>query len=824
MGEEAQIQQELLCPSTTNGANDIDNYVEGTELESQSEIQKDKEQDEIVANDCNKLEDNKEVNGEQVLGKEFATLDDAQHFYNNYAFLHGFGTRVHVPHKKRMTNEVFRKQYVCNKQGFKALRSSDSHGISKKRRRDTRTGCEAMLRVTKTDDGKWIVDYFNDKHNHPLNFTPSKVVKHRSHAKFHRSKLCRDLITELNKSGLGPSQITKALNAIKDPNEVNITSKQCSDIISSTRKNNVGKECYELIMHFQEKASSDSSGYFNVGVDKTGTFKSVFWADGRSRESYLQFGDVVIFDVTYRTNKFQMPFAPFVGVNHHGQSILFGGALVDDESEDTFIWLFQQFLKCMFNRPPTAIITDQDGAICNAISKVFPNSRHRFCAWHIKKHVMEHLQPLKRLYSDFNDTYLNWVKSDTIELFENRWKDLCDKYEIDEESLFTDENEGVDSLCTQAKEERLSQKWLVKMYNLRKFWGKAYLKDTFFAGMTTSGRSESIHSYFDGFVNSNTMLNEFVIQYDKAVRARRVAEEDEDFKTLNSKAVLSSVHPIEVKAGECYTRNMFEVFKKQWTLATSNYTHETLSKNSEVVTYRVGLVNVDKDLWRTVKYYTVEGFKAICSCSKFETHGILCKHILYVMKKKKIASLPDEYILPRWTINSRYKMVSPNTKVDENNEDHQVSTLSLWLVQANFSKAIEAARDSYAEIGKLDTFLLEFLDEQTQRKKKESERISVEDTCLDTSQVDISSHISIRDPGTVVKPKGRPKKPKRIKSSIEIKINDQGKKRRTCSYCQGIGHYTTGCPKRKVKIIKFNLVCVLFNYARYLILNSFDLG
>lgn len=63
--------------------------------------------------------------------------------------------------------------------------------------------------------------------------------------------------------------------------------------------------------------------------------------------------------------------------------------------------------------------------------------------------------------------------------------------------------------------------------------------------------------FFDGYVNSSTMLNEFVIQYEKAVKSRRRAEEDEDFVTINSKAFLHSGYSIEVKAGECYTQNMF---------------------------------------------------------------------------------------------------------------------------------------------------------------------------------------------------------------------------------------------------------------------------
>ncbi|XP_061360382.1 protein FAR1-RELATED SEQUENCE 6-like [Gastrolobium bilobum] len=42
-----------------------------------------------------------------------------------------------------------------------------------------------------------------------------------------------------------------------------------------------------------------------------GTLRSVFWADGRSRASYGQFGEVLVFDVTYKTNKFKFPFFPF---------------------------------------------------------------------------------------------------------------------------------------------------------------------------------------------------------------------------------------------------------------------------------------------------------------------------------------------------------------------------------------------------------------------------------------------------------------------------------------------------------------------------------
>jgi hypothetical protein len=80
---------------------------------------------------------------------------------------------------------------------------------------------------------------------------------------------------------------------------------------------------------------------------------------------YEYFGEVITFDTTYLTNKYDMPVAPFVGVNHHGQSILLGCALLSNEDTKTFTWLFKTWLECMHGHEPNAIITDQDRAMKN---------------------------------------------------------------------------------------------------------------------------------------------------------------------------------------------------------------------------------------------------------------------------------------------------------------------------------------------------------------------------------------------------------------------------------------------------------------------------
>ncbi|KAK2391080.1 protein FAR1-RELATED SEQUENCE [Trifolium repens] len=102
-----------------------------------------------------------------------------------------------------------------------------------------------------------------------------------------------------------------------------------------------------------------------------------FWVDTRSRLAYQQYGDVITFDTTYKTNKYSMPFAPFVGLNNHYQSILFDCALLQDETENSFIWLFETFLEAMDGKKPISVITDQDLAMKAALAKVLQETRYK---------------------------------------------------------------------------------------------------------------------------------------------------------------------------------------------------------------------------------------------------------------------------------------------------------------------------------------------------------------------------------------------------------------------------------------------------------------
>ena len=74
-----------------------------------------------------------------------------------------------------------------------------------------------------------------------------------------------------------------------------------------------------------------------------------------------------------------MHFVPFTGVNHHHQFVMFGCALLVNETVKSYIWLLKTWLKAMLEHAPFTIITDDDKAMDKVITEVLPNTTHRLC-------------------------------------------------------------------------------------------------------------------------------------------------------------------------------------------------------------------------------------------------------------------------------------------------------------------------------------------------------------------------------------------------------------------------------------------------------------
>ncbi|XP_062145444.1 protein FAR1-RELATED SEQUENCE 8-like [Alnus glutinosa] len=371
------------------------------------------------------------------------------------------------------------------------------------------------------------------------------------------------------------------------------------------------------------------------------SLRNVFWADARSRAAYDYFGDVITFDTTYLTNSYDMPFAPFVGVNHHGQSILLGAGLISSEDTDTFVWLFKCWLECMNGQAPKAIITDQDRAMKNAIAISAIN---------------------KCLYD-----------SQTCEEYEENWKDLLEKYNLHDNA------------------------WLNGLYKDKTFWVPAYMKDTFWAGMNTTQRSESMNAFFDGYVHSRTTLKEFVDEYDNALRRMVESEARADFDSFNRTISCISALPLEKQFQVVYTNAKFkevhEQFVKMMSCNNSHLKSEGAISTFEVIEYVVVGDHLIEKIF--LVYFNEDELEVKCTCALFEVRGILCKHSLSVLRTKKVTTLPQRYVLDRWRkdIKREYSKVKSSYDAIGDNPHAQIYD----KVRNNFEELLSLASENTEE-------------------------------------------------------------------------------------------------------------------------------
>ncbi|GKA38997.1 FAR1-related sequence 5-like protein, partial [Tanacetum coccineum] len=192
----------------------------------------------------------------------------------------------------------------------------------------------------------------------------------------------------------------------------------------------------------QEFTKDFSFDYFVEDAELCG----LFWADEVAKCNYKEFGDIVSFDATYKTNKYKMVFVPFTAIDNHRRSVTVGSGLLKKETAEAYGWLLRAFKKA-FVRPPNIVVTDQDGAMRLAVAAEFPESKHRLCMWHIMQKIPAKI--VSRIYddTDFKHKFGKIVQNMFIgpEEFEDRWN-FMEEFNL------------------------VNHKWLSKMYRLRSSW------------------------------------------------------------------------------------------------------------------------------------------------------------------------------------------------------------------------------------------------------------------------------------------------------------------------------------------------------------------
>ncbi|XP_074298967.1 protein FAR1-RELATED SEQUENCE 5-like [Silene latifolia] len=464
-----------------------------------------------------------------TIGQTFATLDEGIQFYETYAIVCGFEPRKSSTKRFRSSGDIRTKLIVCHREGF----------------RDSKP---TILPITGEEEEQW---------SRPIIRKRLRPVKEYVDG-YENIGAC---LTDFKNFG----REIKCFIGLKDAQ--------------------IFVDQLETLHQTQDVL------YYAYDIDQNKCLFRVFWADAAARRNYALYGEAVTFDPTYSTNKYDMIFAPFTGVDHHKKSVTVGASLMSRENDQNFKWIFTKFLDCMGGKEPHCFFTDQCPAMKIAVPTIFTTAAHRYCMWHIMKKLPEN------------------------------------EFQLEDNA------------------------WLKYLFFKRQRWIPAYYRGTPLGCLLrTTQRSESKNNFFKRFENPHCTLVEFWMRFQSSMDQQRYTQKSLDRDSDHSLPQTKTFLSLEVHASTVYTHALFYEFQQQCV----DYLNSCSAGDSSREGGTEFLDVEDSIFHKTYTVaFNPSTFDATCSCKMFERKGYICKHIIWILSGKGIKNIPDKYLLSRWTKNTK---------------------------------------------------------------------------------------------------------------------------------------------------------------------------
>jgi hypothetical protein len=531
----------------------------------------------------------------------FETEEDAYVFYNRYAEHVGFSVRR--SYKKRKRGMIVSRIFVCSREGVSDRAKQEggaivpANGVAgsastpRPGPAPTRTGCQARMVIKITPCRTYRVAKFFPEHNHLL-ANPECVHKLRSHK-------MRARAYEL---GAGDLHRRKQGRSV-----------QLGDAGAA-------------LQYLEELQIGNPSVYYAVGVGPDGkSAVNFFWADAKSIIDFRSFGDVVCFDTTYGLNIYGRPFALFVGVDNHKQLLVFGAALLYDDSIHSLKWVFEVFADAMRARQPQTIFIDERPECAVAAAEVWPGSNHCVSVWHIYHNSKRHLKQVFDSSKSFSNYLSHCLFDYEGEMeFLSTWEKLIEKYDISE------------------------SEWLSRLFMEKEKWALPYQRNIFSADMLTTLQKDNMINELKRELSEQEDILQFFRRYEAILEEHRSKKLHADVDGNQVTLPIPSLRMLK-QSSNAYTPEAFKMFQGEFE-AYMNCMSFPCGVVGTISEYKIVL---DEKLSESiVKFDALDG-SASCSCKKFEAVGIQCCHVLKVLDLKNIKELPEQYILKRWRKDAR---------------------------------------------------------------------------------------------------------------------------------------------------------------------------
>ncbi|XP_074360103.1 protein FAR1-RELATED SEQUENCE 5-like [Apium graveolens] len=372
----------------------------------------------------------------------------------------------------------------------------DEIGVDGKQIRKTtsrRCNCRAVIILRPAGSRGYVIMNFIEEHNHP---TTTRAARMFLRCNRNLSLENQNLIMNCSRANIGATKSSALAKEMYGSYEEVGAIVSDFKIFSRDVKLYIGDHDADMILgkFKMKKETSNNTFYYDYKVDRKGHLTGLFWTDAIGQANFDVFGDIVSFDPTFWTNRYNMVFIPFTGIDNHWKNVTFVASLLAKENYKNFKWLLLTFKKAMGRVGPTI------------------SSNKKF------------VEKLKSaVYSDHL----------TKEEFEECWHEVIKEYKLE------------------------TNVWLTNLFNIRSEWIPAYFSDIDMAGLLrTTSRSESSNFFFQHFHDGGDTLVEFYLSFESAMDKQRLRQADDE-KGSEKIPLTDTSMAIEKDASKLYTLELY---------------------------------------------------------------------------------------------------------------------------------------------------------------------------------------------------------------------------------------------------------------------------
>ena len=522
-----------------------------------------------------------------------------------------------APVKKRSTDKEKFVIFSCYRTG--SFETNVSILERKRQRESVKCDCPFQVRIKKEGD-LFTVYRINSSHNHELLTIEEQEILPQN--RFIPEDI-KNKILELSKLGnLTTQQIMTLVEKQHFP-EVKKTwsTRDVQNLVSGSFDR--AREASDFINLLCCKR--DEAGWIvKSDLDSSLRLQQVFWMSSAGLKFCADYDDVWEGDSTYKTNRFGMPLLLWTGVDNNGITVILAGALLSDETYESYVWACKQ-LRDATKTFSKVLFTDRDLNFSRAIAEVFPCTTHLLCRWHISQNIIKNLAGVLRgRLNEFMDEIWRISSLESIDEFQKFWEAL--------KSMFSFES---------------VHEYMSTLFVIREQWVFAYTHTHFVAGIASTQRQESANFQIKCNLVENSTLSNLIENFVKAEDSisSKIIKASMETKVFTN----TPVDPILEDACRSLTHYAAAIARQEGALYV-HYVVKDLDCQEDCKVFEVS--HKDHPLKsRTVSITGSEGRLTVeCSCRKMIWHGIVCRHILAVLRRLSIMKCPIFWFNHRWLI------------------------------------------------------------------------------------------------------------------------------------------------------------------------------